>query len=78
MILRIETDGTLAAVYTDTLDLDVLGRARIERASHVEPTPDGTWTADLSPVSGPVLGPYARRSEALAAEVAWLERWLER
>ena len=38
--------------------------------------PDGAWTADLSPVNGPVLGPYTRRSEALAAEIAWLERWL--
>jgi hypothetical protein len=76
VILRVEPDGTLVSVYTETLDLDALGRARIERASHVEPTPDGSWTADLTPVDGPVLGPYAKRSEALAAEVAWLEGWL--
>lgn len=76
MILRIEPDGTLVTVYTETLPLEELGRASIARASHVEPTPEGTWTADLSPVNGPVLGPYAKRSEALAAEVAWLERWL--
>jgi len=30
------------------------------------------WFADLSPVAGPVLGPFACRDEALAAEVAWL------
>lgn len=76
MILRVEPDGTLVSVYTEQLDLDELGHARIERASHVEPTPDGTWTADLAPVGGPVLGPYAKRSEALAAEVTWLESWL--
>lgn len=76
MILRIEPDGTLVSVYTEALPLDELGRASIARASHVEPTPDGTWTADLAPVGGPVLGPYAKRSEALAAEVAWLEGWL--
>lgn len=76
MILRVEPDGTLVTIYTETIQLDELGRARIERASHVEPTPEGAWTADLSPVNGPVLGPFAKRSEALAAEVAWLERWL--
>jgi hypothetical protein len=33
--------------------------------------------ADLAPVGGPVLGPYQRRSEALAAEAAWVgEQWL--
>ena len=30
------------------------------------------WTANLAPVGGPVLGPFARRGDALAAEVAWL------
>ena len=41
------------------------------------PTADGRWTADLRPVGGPVLGPFARRSEALEAERAWLEaNWL--
>ena len=49
----------------------------IARASHVEPDPDGRWQADLRPVGGPVLGPFDRRSEALAAELAWLEaHWL--
>lgn len=74
MILRVEPDGTLVTVYTEALPLDELGHATITRASHVEPTPEGTWTAEI--IGGPVLGPYAKRSEALAAEVAWLERWL--
>lgn len=43
------------------------------RASHVEPTLDNQWTADLSPSGGPVLGPFPTRAEALAAEVRWLE-----
>ncbi len=76
MIFRVEPDGTVATVYTEAIDLTEIGRASITRASHVEPTPDGAWTADLSPVGGPVLGQYALRSEALAAEVAWLEAWL--
>ncbi len=50
---------------------------RIARASLVEPDGDGRWHADLRPCRGPVLGPFARRSEALAAEGAWLEaHWL--
>ena len=49
----------------------------ISRASHVEPSPDGCWTADLRPMLGPVLGPFANRSESLAAEHDWLEtHWL--
>ena len=61
------------AVYSEEIELDSLGHAVITRASHVEPGGDGGWHADLSPVAGPVLGPFARRSEALAAERAWLE-----
>ena len=76
MILRVDPDGTATTVYTEAIDLGEIGRVACSRASHVEPTPDGQWTADLSPVSGPVLGPFAKRSEALAAEVAWLENWL--
>ena len=37
------------------------------------PTKHGLWWADMSPVGGPSLGPYRHRSEALAAEVEWLE-----
>ena len=46
----------------------------------LQPNPDrnGRWLADLSPVGGPILGPYDLRSEALEAEVEWLEEhWLE-
>ena len=76
MILRFEPEGTATMVYTEALDLGTLGSVRCSRASHVEPTADGRWAADLSPVAGPVLGPFERRSEALTAEVAWLEGWL--
>lgn len=38
----------------------------------MEPTVDGRWTADLSPVAGPTLGPFNTRRAALDAEVAWL------
>lgn len=50
-----------------------MGPFKIRRASHVEPTAEGLWEADMSPVHGPTLGPFATRKEALAAEVAWLK-----
>ena len=79
MDLVITASGTVRTLYADTIDLTVLGRARIVRASHVEPTANGTWSADLSPVGGPVLGPFAKRSEALIAEADWLDaHWLTR
>ena len=59
------------------MDLAELGTLAIARGSHVEPNCQGQWLSDLSPVAGPVLGPFATRSAALAAEVAWLaEHWL--
>lgn len=78
MNVRIEPDGTIVTVYNEAIDLDTIGAAKVSRASHVEPTPDGQWTADLGPVGGPVLGPFDLRSQALTAEVAWLEDWLAR
>ena len=77
MALLVRPDGAARCVYGEAIDLHALGEPTVTRASHVEPTPDGRWTADLSPVGGPALGPFARRSEALAAEAAWLDRhWL--
>ncbi len=73
MQLVIAPDGTARAIYSETIDLAALGRPAIARASHVEPDRDGRWHADLRPMLGPVLGPFGRRSEALEAEVAWLE-----
>ncbi len=71
--------GTARMVYDETFDAHCLGPPNIRRGSDVEPTADGQWTADLSRVGGPRLGPFALRSEALAAEVTWLRRhWLVR
>jgi hypothetical protein len=77
MKLLVRPDGTVRAIYDEAIDLAVLGKPTIKRASRVEPDEQGRWTADLSPVGGPVLGPFDRRSEALEAERDWLERhWL--
>lgn len=73
----IESSGNARLIYDESIDLLSIGRVAIRRGSHVEPTEDGRWTADLSPVCGPMLGPFSSRSEAVAAEIAWLrEHWL--
>jgi hypothetical protein len=67
----------MRCIYDEELDLRELGMLTIGRGSHVEPTRDGQWTADMSPVAGPVLGPFGQRSDALIAERHWLEEhWI--
>jgi hypothetical protein len=79
MDMVVDPAGRVAAVYDEAIDLATLGRPVITRASRVEPDDRGRWSADLSPVGGPVLGPFRRRSAALEAERAWLEaQWLTR
>ena len=77
MQLLVEPGGRIRCVYAESIDLHALGKTTIRRASHVEPDASGRWSADLTPVGGPVLGSYSSRGEALAAENDWLERnWL--
>ena len=77
MELVVSKGGNIRALYDEVLDLAVLGPLAITRASHVEADAEGCWHADLSPVGGPVLGPFRRRSVALKAEYDWLQRhWL--
>ena len=77
MQLVIDPVGGVRCLYDEALPLADFGRLTISRGSLVEPTDSGLWTADLSPVGGPLLGPFALRSEALAAERDWLEtHWL--
>ena len=72
MDLIIGADGDARAIYGEDLDFTRLGDVQIRRASHVEPDASGRWWADLSPVSGPKLGPFTVRTAALAAEISWL------
>jgi hypothetical protein len=74
MQLLIDPQGQVVCLYGEAIDLAALGRLTIARASHVEPDADGLWWADLAPVQGPRLGPFARRSLALQAEEQWLEQ----
>lgn len=74
MTLTITPTGSVCFLWSDDLQpLLALGAPQIRRVSHVEPTPDGEWTADMAPVGGPVLGPYPLRIDALRAEAEWLD-----
>lgn len=80
--IDVDEAGVIRFIHDDDLTAamraEEVGSISISRASHVEPTADGTgWTADMAPVGGPVLtaddgGPFRTRAEALAAEHAWL------
>jgi hypothetical protein len=77
MQIVVTPEGAVRCLYSEMIDLTALGPPEIRRASHVEPDPEGRWHADLRPVGGPVLGPFARRGEALDAEQVWIEEhWL--
>jgi hypothetical protein len=77
MELLIERSGQIRCLYGEAIDLSQLGQVTIRRGSNVEPNQQGQWLSDLSPVSGPTLGPFDARSVALAAEIAWLSaHWL--
>jgi hypothetical protein len=76
MILVIDGQGAATCLYDEAIDLSRLGPLDLRRASHVEPDALGRWWADLHPAGGPMLGPFALRSEALTAERIWLEERL--
>ena len=77
--LVIERDSSIRMIYNELVDPNALGSPVIRRGSHVEPTTNCGWTADLSPVGGASLGPFTTRSQALVAEVEWLRtHWLTR
>jgi hypothetical protein len=77
MVLLIQPDGTILTIYGEEIDLKLLGRVSIRRASFVEPDGEARWWVDLRPVRGPKLGPFELRTEALACEQKWLAtHWL--
>lgn len=75
-------DGAIRFIHTDAVDISKLSPkidlVTIRRASHVEPIQSGDnknkFEADLTPVGGPVLGPFDLRSEALSAELSHLDK----
>lgn len=76
-VIHISADGVIRFVWSDHLaPLLKAGTAEIRRASHVEPTDDGRWTADLAPIGGAVLGPFDLRGQALDEEQLAVEELL--
>lgn len=73
MSITVTPDGNLKFIWDDRLDeLKHAGEFHRRRASYVESA--GTqWTADMSPVGGPLLGPFELHKYAISAETAWLE-----
>lgn len=70
--IGVNSKGDLTFIYSDEISfLKALGTFSVKRASHVEPTEDGKWTASM--VDGPVLGPFDLRGDALSAEVEYLK-----
>ena len=60
-------DGSVVGLYTDAIDLRVLGHVRAERASAVEWNEAAqAWLARIV-APGEVLGPFRRRVEAVDA-----------
>ena len=76
MEIIISPRGDALSIYDEAIDLATIGRVTFRRASHVEPDEQGQWFADLAPVSGPRLGPFVLRSQALDAEQVWLTEHL--
>jgi hypothetical protein len=76
MKLLVDPSGGVRCLYSEVIDLATLGELSIRRVSRVEPDRTGRWWADLKILGGPRLGPYPRRSQALRAEVAWVEQLL--
>jgi hypothetical protein len=77
MEIIVDPTGQARCVYCEDIDLTTIGEVDVSRASHVEPDSVGRWWADLSPVTGPKLGPFSKRSIALNEEITWLSsHWL--
>ena len=77
MQLMIKPDGKIIGVYSEELDYTALGKPTLCRASYVEPDANGDWYADMSPVNGPQLGPFPKRSSTLDAELSRLNLMLK-
>ncbi len=65
---ELRPDGTVVGLYTDAIDLRMLGHVRAERASAVEwDEAAEAWRARIF-ATGEILGPFRRRDEAIDAE----------
>jgi hypothetical protein len=73
--LLVRPEGSVWCIYGEAVDLHALGNPDIQRASSVEPDSEGRWWSKI--VNGPTLGPFTKRSDALTAEIDWLQKQME-
>jgi hypothetical protein len=70
--------GIIQSIYDDALVplFDQARKVDMRRASHVEPDAGLRvgWSADLSPVGGPVLRYFKTRQDALDAEAQYINQ----
>jgi hypothetical protein len=74
--------GKVSLLYDDVIGprlQKALGaKAEVKRISHVEPVPGPRdkieFEADLSPIGGPKLTGFSTHSEAVKAEVDWINQ----
>jgi hypothetical protein len=70
--LVVGAGGHVRCIYDEALELYAIGRLQITRASHIELDAEGRCFAAMGPATGPILGPFRNRTEALGAGRAWL------
>jgi len=73
MKVHISPDGTLTYLYTEDVDLYHMGEVTVSRLSNIEPV-GLEWEVIMR--DGTNLGRYPKRSQALKAEVEYLEKHL--
>ena len=76
MIIQANPDGSVTAIVGSLkeetpIDLESIGQCTTRRQGVLMEF-NGEWFADMFLISGPVLGPFASREQAIAAEIDWL------
>jgi hypothetical protein len=72
MIISI-CNGEIKYLYNETINLNSLGEADIQRASYVEPS-DDKWYVDFSPIGeDKIIKGFGTRSEAIKYEIKYIE-----
>jgi hypothetical protein len=73
-LISADENGNLQFIYSDEIAfLSDLGQTETHRVSDVEPDGEGGWVADMARVSGPKLGPFNLRGDALTAETDYIK-----
>lgn len=76
--IKISPAGKVTQIYEDDDPYQFVGQTTIRRASRVEPTEDGKWEADMSLLGDEhkdvKLGPFDFRTQAIAAEIAYINK----